>query len=455
MKVWVAVAALCFFPGCKQDVKGDWVIGVPLPAGTVIETYGSTSLVQAGNNFFLQPASGSAVELTYGGSPVVDSEFSDSGSPWKPIAAEQTATGFEVAWKAAGADKYTVWCTDANGNYVFSAFTVATGSSVTLESLEASFHQDLDGDGVVGANTSGLGDQPRFVYRGTDSAGAQLYRVNWDTLGSHPFAVRVLTPTHPSSAYPHSFLFALPVQPGLAQSNWGSGLDELGKLDVEDQYNTTIIEPIFPKDSWYADNPKNPTIDYETFVASSLPQWVHSIFSTTENDNNVLIGFSKSGFGAMDLLFKHQDTFDAAAVFDFPADMASYDYFGPGSSVNYGTEENFRDNYQLTDAFIKILKTQFTKQNRVFISMGPIFSSQMADFDAMLTSQGVAHTFSIQTNAAHNWYGGWLPDAVAGLFGLEKNLNAVASASLARRPSRVLKKCPASPTETAASSPFR
>src|SRR5208337_1797851 len=101
-------------------------------------------------------------------------------------------------------------------------------------------------------NTSGLGGQLRFVFKGTDSSGAQLYSVNWNTRGSHPFAVRVLTPAHLSSAYPHSFLFDLPVQRGLAQSTYGSGLDELAKLDVEDQYNTTIIEPIFPIDPWYA-----------------------------------------------------------------------------------------------------------------------------------------------------------------------------------------------------------
>ena len=33
--------------------------------------------------------------------------------PWVPIAAEQTASGYEVAWKVTGADQYTVWYTDS------------------------------------------------------------------------------------------------------------------------------------------------------------------------------------------------------------------------------------------------------------------------------------------------------------------------------------------------------
>ena len=38
---------------------------------------------------------------------------------WAPIGAEQTASGYEVAWKIAGADQYTVWNTDSSGNYIW------------------------------------------------------------------------------------------------------------------------------------------------------------------------------------------------------------------------------------------------------------------------------------------------------------------------------------------------
>ena len=42
---------------------------------------------------------------------------------WTPIGAEQTASGYEVAWKVTGADQYTVWTTDNSGNYVSSLLT--------------------------------------------------------------------------------------------------------------------------------------------------------------------------------------------------------------------------------------------------------------------------------------------------------------------------------------------
>ena len=137
----------------QQDLNGDGVIGVPA-SQTVIETAGSTSLSEIGDNYFLQPDGGQAVELSYNGSPVFDGEFDQNGGHWVPIAAEQTATGYEVAWKIAGADTYTVWYMDANGNDLSSPFATASGSSATLESFETSFQQDLNGDGVIGVPAS-------------------------------------------------------------------------------------------------------------------------------------------------------------------------------------------------------------------------------------------------------------------------------------------------------------
>jgi 20S proteasome alpha/beta subunit len=416
-----SIALESFETSFQQDLNGDGVIGIPpAPPPTIIEAFGTTSLDQQGNNYLLAPTDGAAVELSYGGAHVVAGQFGQ----WVPIGTEQTATGFEVAWKMTGADQYTVWNTDNSGNYLSSDFVSATGSSVALQSLEASFQQDLNGDGTIGlAAGLGLGDTPQFIYEGTDANGVQLYDVTWPTMGDHPFAVRVLAPNNPSANYSHSFLYALPVEPGITQPTYGSGLDQLEQLNIQNQYNTTIIEPIFPIDSWYADNPLDPTINYDTFMATFLPAWADSTLSTSGGaEQNLLIGFSKSGYGAMDLLFKNPTVFNAAAAWDFPADMTSYDQFGTSSSNDYGTAANFQDNYQLTSSFIDALKAPFTTADRIWISGYQVFQTDIAAFDALLTSEGVSHTLAPQTYAAHDWSGGWLSGAVAGLYGLEQDL---------------------------------
>jgi serralysin len=132
-----------------QDLNGDGTIG-PVVTTTTIESYGSTSLVQAGSNFYLDSNStGSGPQLKYGGSPVATGEF---GS-WTPIGAEQTASGYEVAWKLPGTDQYSIWFTDGSGNDTSSSGSLS-GSSTTLVSLETSFHQDLNGDGTIGLSAT-------------------------------------------------------------------------------------------------------------------------------------------------------------------------------------------------------------------------------------------------------------------------------------------------------------
>src|SRR5260370_13699253 len=118
-----------------------------VPGTKVSEASGSTSLVEVGNSFYLNSiSSGSGPELKFSAAPVTAGQF----GAWAPIGAEQTATGYEVAWKVTGADQYTVWNTDSSGNFTSYAIGTVSGSSSALESLETSFHQDLNGDGMIG-----------------------------------------------------------------------------------------------------------------------------------------------------------------------------------------------------------------------------------------------------------------------------------------------------------------
>ena len=153
-----------------------------------------------------------------------------------------------------------------------------------------------------------------------------------------------------------------------------------------------------------------------------LPAWVDSNLATSGTEENLLIGFSKSGYGGLDLLFKHPSVFDAVAAWDFPGDMAAYNDYGSSSGGDYGTDTNFQNNYRMTGTFIDTWKAPFTTEDRIWISGYDVFQTQVADFDALLTSHGVEHTLSTQTFDAHTWSGGWLSGAVAGLYGLETAL---------------------------------
>ena len=174
-----------------------------------------------------------------------------------------------------------------------------------------------------GTATAGTGNTGFSVtYRSTDANGVATYDVTSDDNGYGTQTLRVLAPTHPTAGVPHSFLYVLPVEAGLG-TTYGDGITTLESLDAEDQYNLTIVEPSFAIEPWYADNPNDSNLHYETFMTNELVPWVTQNLSTTGHEQNWLIGFSKSGIGGQDLLLKHPDLFTLAASWDFPADMSS------------------------------------------------------------------------------------------------------------------------------------
>ena len=225
-------------------------------------------------------------------------------------------------------------------------------------------------------------------YTGTDANGVAQYNVTSPDDGGTQ-VMRVLAPTNPTPGVAHNFLFVLPVEAGLS-TVYGDGLETLRALDAQDQYNLTIIEPSFGIEPWYADNPNDPSVRYETFLTNDLVPWVTQHLATTGAEQKWLIGFSKSGIGATDLILKHPDVFTLAAAWDFPADMSTYDQFGSSSASSYGTNDNFLTGYRLTPSFIEAHKAPFLSKNRIWIGGYDVFQTDMTDFDALLSSEAVA-----------------------------------------------------------------
>jgi hypothetical protein len=156
------------------DINGDGTIG--LKPDHVIETNGTTSLWLVDAGYVLAGTNGTSPILKYLNSPVNAGQFGAVA----PIAAAQTATGYEVAWKITGANQYVVWNTDGNGNYTSSWTAVVSGQSFALEDLEPSFGFDLNGDGRLSTqlittgptvNLTGL-SQAATINLGSDTASA-------------------------------------------------------------------------------------------------------------------------------------------------------------------------------------------------------------------------------------------------------------------------------------------
>jgi len=113
-----------------------------------IDSTGSTGLVECGNKYYIISSDGAPdLALQYrSGYDVVDAAYSGMA----PIAAEQTGTGYDVAWKVNGMDQYDIWAVDSSGKYINSLLENVSGSDPTFEEYEAIFGQDLNGDKITG-----------------------------------------------------------------------------------------------------------------------------------------------------------------------------------------------------------------------------------------------------------------------------------------------------------------
>jgi hypothetical protein len=315
----------------------------------------------------------------------------------------------------------------ANGAFTFPT-PVPAGSpySVTVASAPAGETCTVSGgSGTVGAGnvtavvvtcsassggTSGI--QVQFL--NTDASGVQHYQVTSPDSGPGPQTLRVLQPSNPAPGVAHNFIYVLPVEPGEG-TTFGDGLQVIQSLGLQNQDNLTVIEPSFSINPWYADNPLDASLREDTFMALDLQPWVKANLSTTGSEQHWLIGFSKSGIGAQTLILRHPDKFALAASWDFPADMNAYDEYGDNSSDSYGTDANFQANYRLTPAFLAAHAAPFKVNNRIWIGSYQLFRQDVADYDPLLTAQGILHTTETPTAMAHAWDSGWVPIALAAL----------------------------------------
>jgi hypothetical protein len=270
-------------------------------------------------------------------------------------------------------------------------------------------------DSATADNWSGGNTGFQVSFHGTDAQGVSYYSVISANNGYGPQTIRVLPPTNPASGVAHNFLIVLPVEAGLGHS-FGDGLGTLESMDAQDEYNLTIIEPTFAIDSWYANNPNDPRLQYETFMTQELVPWIKQNLATSGHEQIWLIGFSKSGVGGEDLILKHPGLFTLAATWDFPADMSTYDGMGSDPADNYGTDANYQANYRLTSSFVTARANPFLTDNRIWIGGYSLYQDDISDYDAMLASAGIVHSTQTPQCLAHRWDSGWMPMALAALY---------------------------------------
>ncbi len=267
-----------------------------------------------------------------------------------------------------------------------------------------------DTGGPVRQTTSMLVSGPTI-----DPNGIKSYSVVSEFQGPQPTTVRVLEPTSPAPGRPRRILYVLPVEVGVTGlgSNYSDGLEELRLLNVHNRYNLTLIAPSFHIEPWYGDHDSNQARWLESFIVRDLVPFGDDFSTTSEIPQRWVLGFSKSGTGALSLILRNPNTFSAAAAWDAPAQFTNMSAFA-GMRENFGTEANF-DRYEIPSLVLRNSEA-FHARNRIWIS-GDVsaWTSHMVQLSPQMSQAGILHTFVQGGSRAHHWASGWLDGAVASL----------------------------------------
>jgi hypothetical protein len=220
--------------------------------------------------------------------------------------------------------------------------------------------------------------------------------------------VQVLLPSDLQHGERCRVLFVLPVEPGTEQ-RWGDPMLELLKARIPDRHRLICVYPTFTDWPWYADHPSELSLRQESYLLHVVLPFVDRTYPTRSNGSGrLLVGFSKSGWGAFSLLLRHPGTFGRAAAWDAPLNKQAPDQFGMGSI--FGTQENFAA-YQLSRLLAERAAEVQDGQRLIHLGFGN-FREHHRAFEWLLLQHRISHIFHDGPQREHNWTSGWLSEAV-------------------------------------------
>jgi len=254
---------------------------------------------------------------------------------------------------------------------------------------------------VVGAAELAISDAER------DENGCLVHSVQSE-FQAGTTEIHVLAPDRLEDGKKYRTIYVLPVESGRGQ-RWGNALEEIRNHDLHNRHRLIYVYPTFSHLPWYADHPTDPDVRQESYFLQVVVPFVERTYPVRrDRDARLLLGFSKSGWGAFSLLLRQPGIFGKAAAWDAPLDMRRPNRFGMEGI--FATQENF-ERYQIS----ALLETQADKirDQRRLIHLGyDNFRDHHLAIERRMNELRVPHVFRDGPKRPHSWNSGWMPDAV-------------------------------------------
>jgi hypothetical protein len=254
-------------------------------------------------------------------------------------------------------------------------------------------------------------DEPPKITGPVDepASGFKVFQVDSAYLGKTS-TVQVLLPDKLEPGQTCRTLYVLPVNGGIG-GDFGDPLAEVRKADIHNRYKLICVTMSFDTVPWYGAHATDPKIRHEQFIKKVVVPLVESRFPATgQGADRLLVGFSKSGWGAISLLLRDPAFFGAACGWDAPM-MMNEQNLKWGSAKHFGTAEAAAPHVPAT--LVKQKAADFAKgPPRLTIVGHDLYARDTQAFHELLDAQGIPHRYNNELKAKHRWDTGWLPKAI-------------------------------------------
>ncbi|UPK76229.1 alpha/beta hydrolase-fold protein [Nocardioidaceae bacterium SCSIO 66511] len=227
--------------------------------------------------------------------------------------------------------------------------------------------------------------------------------------------IRILEPDDLEKVERPRVLYVLPSCPELSHRS-GDGLDQILRDDLHNRHGLVAVAPTFADWPWMTDLPDQQTLRQVLYFLEDVVGFVDGLYPDFPR---LLIGYSKGGSAALQLLLRHPELFRAAAAFDSPImkeqpDQWEMPYFWPNPQhfQAFALPHLLRTRGRLLGDAPRIALFGYGN----FGKNAPEWSfDHLSAGHALLDELGLPHHYSNDTRREHRWDSGWLPEAVAAL----------------------------------------
>ncbi|NQU11232.1 hypothetical protein HQ590_10605, partial [bacterium] len=198
---------------------------------------------------------------------------------------------------------------------------------------------------------------------------------------------------------------------------YDDGLTVVRELGLHERHGLIVVAPSFADWPWYADHPTDPRRADESHLLRVVLPFVSAVcpaFGRSADPRPLLLGFSKSGWGAWTLILRHPELFGAAVAWDAPLMVDKPEPWEmPGA---FGALENF--NRYRVSTLLREQADVFRVGNRLGLFGYGNFREHHQQAHALLEDLKVPHDYTDGPERPHHWASGWVPDAVDALVGM-------------------------------------